>query len=85
MTVLTAPCEVSFPHYFLQATGHLAEQLKTREWIVARITSIAERVVDQKVRSSKNTTFFHFLNLHCLSRIPRVIHMDLGMASNIIC
>jgi autophagy-related protein 11 len=40
---------VSFPHYFLQATGHLAEQLKTREWIVARITSIAERVVDQKV------------------------------------
>lgn len=41
---------VSFPHYFLQAMGHLAEQLKTREWIVARITSITERVVDQKVR-----------------------------------
>ncbi|KAG9313566.1 autophagy-related protein 11-domain-containing protein [Chiua virens] len=40
--------EVSFPHYFLLATGHLAEQLKTREWIVARITSITERVVDQK-------------------------------------
>ncbi|KAJ7765324.1 hypothetical protein B0H16DRAFT_416878 [Mycena metata] len=39
-------CLVSFPHYFLQATGHLAEQLKTREWIVARITSITERVVD---------------------------------------
>ncbi|CAA7264383.1 unnamed protein product [Cyclocybe aegerita] len=43
-----AAFNVSFPHYFLQATGHLAEQLKTREWIVARITSIAERVVDQK-------------------------------------
>ena len=42
---------MSFPHYFLQATGHLAEQLKTREWIVARITSITERVVDSKVRS----------------------------------
>jgi autophagy-related protein 11 len=41
---------VSFPHYFLQATGQLAEQLKTREWIVARITSIAERVVNHKVR-----------------------------------
>jgi autophagy-related protein 11 len=41
---------VSFPHYFLQAMGHLAEQLKTREWIVARITSITERVVDQNVR-----------------------------------
>ncbi|KAK0203419.1 putative peripheral membrane protein [Desarmillaria ectypa] len=37
---------VFFPHYFLQAYGHLAEQLKTREWIVARITSITERVVD---------------------------------------
>lgn len=44
---------VSFPHYFLQATGHLAEQLKTREWIVARITSITERVVDPKVWGSK--------------------------------
>ncbi|GBE88766.1 hypothetical protein BKA93DRAFT_774471 [Sparassis latifolia] len=43
-----AAFNVSFPHYFLQATGHLAEQLKTREWIVARITSITERVVDYK-------------------------------------
>ncbi|KAF8155845.1 putative peripheral membrane protein [Crassisporium funariophilum] len=43
-----AAFNVSFPHYFLQATGHLAEQLKSREWIVARITSIAERVVDHK-------------------------------------
>ncbi|EIW78562.1 hypothetical protein CONPUDRAFT_138782 [Coniophora puteana RWD-64-598 SS2] len=47
-----AAFNVSFPHYFLQATGHLAEQLKTREWIVARITSITERVVDHKDPSS---------------------------------
>ncbi|KIJ15923.1 hypothetical protein PAXINDRAFT_168901 [Paxillus involutus ATCC 200175] len=47
-----AAFNVSFPHYFLLATGHLAEQLKTREWIVARITSIAEQVVDQKDPSS---------------------------------
>ncbi|KZS87250.1 hypothetical protein SISNIDRAFT_491213 [Sistotremastrum niveocremeum HHB9708] len=40
-----AAFNVSFPHYFLQASGHVAEQLKTREWIVARITSITERVV----------------------------------------
>lgn len=46
---------VSFPHYFLLATGHLAEQLKTREWIVARITSITERVVDQKVEISMHS------------------------------
>ncbi|KAI0763422.1 hypothetical protein BD413DRAFT_606619 [Trametes elegans] len=43
-----AAFNVSFPHYFLQATGHLAEQLKTREWIVARITSLTERIVDSK-------------------------------------
>ncbi|KAI0942131.1 hypothetical protein AcV7_002650 [Taiwanofungus camphoratus] len=43
---------VSFPHYFLQASGHFAEQLKTREWIVARITSITERVVDHKTPST---------------------------------
>ncbi|KAF9530274.1 hypothetical protein CPB83DRAFT_763691 [Crepidotus variabilis] len=47
-----AAFNVSFPHYFLRATGHLAEQLKSREWIVARITSITERVVDQKDPSS---------------------------------
>jgi len=46
--IMTVP--VSFPHYFLQATGNLAEQLKTREWIVARITLITERVVDHRVR-----------------------------------
>ena len=40
---------VSFPHYFLNATGRLAEQLKTREWIVARIVSIAERVASTEV------------------------------------
>ena len=40
---------VSFPH-FLQVPGHLKEQLQTREWVVARITSILERVVDPNVR-----------------------------------
>ncbi|KAJ4473012.1 putative peripheral membrane protein [Lentinula aciculospora] len=38
---------VSKPWAAFNATGHLAEQLKTREWIVARITSITERVVDR--------------------------------------
>ncbi|KAI0792411.1 putative peripheral membrane protein [Abortiporus biennis] len=47
-----AAFNVSFPHYFLNATGQLAEQLKTREWIVARITSMTERVVDYKDASS---------------------------------
>ncbi|KAH9059022.1 autophagy-related protein 11-domain-containing protein [Lactarius vividus] len=41
-----AAFNILFPHYFLQTTGRLAEQLKTREWIVARITSILERVVE---------------------------------------
>ncbi|KAN0130276.1 Autophagy-related protein 11 domain containing protein [Lactarius tabidus] len=41
-----AAFNVSFPHYFLQPPDHLNEQLQTREWVVARITSIVERVVD---------------------------------------
>ena len=44
------PKKVSFPHYFLQASGFIAEQTKTREWIVARITSILERVAEPNVR-----------------------------------
>ncbi|KIL61079.1 hypothetical protein M378DRAFT_13754 [Amanita muscaria Koide BX008] len=47
-----AAFNVSFPHYFLQATGHLADQLKMREWIVARITSITERIVSAQDPSS---------------------------------
>ncbi|KAH8113764.1 hypothetical protein DFH11DRAFT_1856207 [Phellopilus nigrolimitatus] len=47
-----AAFNVSFPHYFLNATGRLAEQLKTREWIVARITSITEKIADTKDPSS---------------------------------
>jgi len=42
-----AAFNISFPHYFSQVTGNpLAEQLKTREWFLARITSILERVVE---------------------------------------
>ncbi|GAA5983219.1 hypothetical protein JCM11641_006854 [Rhodosporidiobolus odoratus] len=43
-----AAFNVSFPHHFLSATGVIAEQMKTREWIVARITSLTEKVVDPK-------------------------------------
>ncbi|KAF8267063.1 autophagy-related protein 11-domain-containing protein [Lactarius quietus] len=41
-----AAFNVSYPHYCLLENGSLTEQLKTREWLVARITSILERVVD---------------------------------------
>lgn len=44
-----AAFNVSFPHHFLSATGVISEQMKTREWIVARITSLTEKVVDAKV------------------------------------
>ena len=42
---------VSFPHYFLQVPEDLSKQLQTREWLVARITSILQRVVDKNVRT----------------------------------
>ncbi|KAI0249631.1 autophagy-related protein 11-domain-containing protein [Lactifluus subvellereus] len=47
-----AAFNVSSPHHFLQMTGDLVEQLKTREWLVARITSITERVVEPNVPDS---------------------------------
>ncbi|SJX63570.1 related to ATG11-required for mitophagy [Sporisorium reilianum f. sp. reilianum] len=40
-----AAFNISFPHFFLNAKGTLAEQLRTKEWIVARITSINNKVV----------------------------------------
>ncbi|KAJ1018829.1 hypothetical protein NDA16_004634 [Ustilago loliicola] len=40
-----AAFNISFPHFFLNAQGPLAEQLRTKEWIVARITTINDRVV----------------------------------------
>ncbi|GAA6064622.1 hypothetical protein JCM10212_006067 [Sporobolomyces blumeae] len=43
-----AAFNVSFPHHFLSPTGIIAEQMKTREWIVARITSLSETIVDAK-------------------------------------
>ncbi|KAH9973939.1 autophagy-related protein 11-domain-containing protein [Russula compacta] len=44
-----AAFNVSNPHHFLKVTGSLVEQLKTREWMVGRITSITEHVVDLNV------------------------------------
>lgn len=44
-----AAFNVSFPHHFLSASGAIAEQMKTREWIVARITSLTQNVADAKV------------------------------------
>ncbi len=77
---------MSFPHYFLQASGHLAEQLKTREYIVARITSIMERVVDQKVRILTLYSIFKIiLSYRRHDRTPLVIPTGLEKASSIIC
>ncbi|KAI0767884.1 hypothetical protein BC629DRAFT_1596149 [Irpex lacteus] len=57
-----AAFNVSFPHYFLKPNGHLGEQLKTREWIVARITSITEGVVDHKYKSIRSRRWCQVLH-----------------------
>lgn len=44
-----AAFNISFPHHFLAASGVISEQMKKREWIVARITSLTEKTVDVKV------------------------------------
>ncbi|GAA99481.1 uncharacterized protein L969DRAFT_73505 [Mixia osmundae IAM 14324] len=47
-----AAFNIAFPHYFLQPTGPIAEQIRTREWIVARISSLTECVVEIDEASS---------------------------------
>lgn len=49
MLTFAVASSVAFPHYFLKARGHQAEMLRTREWIVGRIASITERVVEPNV------------------------------------
>ena len=41
---------VSSPHNFLKPTRAIEEQIKVRDWIVARIVKIEEMVADSKVR-----------------------------------
>ncbi|MBW0475010.1 hypothetical protein O181_014725 [Austropuccinia psidii MF-1] len=43
-----AAFNVSFPHYFLEATELVAPIIKSREWLVARIISLNEKMVDPK-------------------------------------
>ncbi|KAF9217302.1 oligomeric, coiled-coil, peripheral membrane protein [Podila verticillata] len=47
-----AAFNINFPHYFLQMTPTMANQLRNREWIVARITSITESIVDKRQGAS---------------------------------
>ncbi|TIC34834.1 hypothetical protein E3Q09_02800 [Wallemia mellicola] len=42
-----AAFNISFPHYFLKPTQTQAETLKSREWTVARIANIDEKVVEE--------------------------------------
>ncbi len=42
---------VSSPHNFLRPTPAMENQIKVRDWIVARIVKVEEDVVDSKVRS----------------------------------
>lgn len=56
--VCWAAFNVSFPHHFLSATGVIGEQIKSREWIVARIVSLEEKIADAKVRPPSPTEPF---------------------------
>jgi hypothetical protein len=44
-----AAFNINAPHFFLKPTDNIISQMSTREWIVARITSITENVVDYQV------------------------------------
>lgn len=51
-----AAFNINFPHYFLQMTPSMSNQLRNREWIVARITSITEAVVDKRLAAEAAVT-----------------------------
>ncbi|KAG0036571.1 oligomeric, coiled-coil, peripheral membrane protein [Podila clonocystis] len=51
-----AAFNINFPHYFLHMTPTMANQLRNREWIVARITSITEAIVDKRQGASTTDT-----------------------------
>ncbi|KAF9935347.1 oligomeric, coiled-coil, peripheral membrane protein [Linnemannia zychae] len=51
-----AAFNINFPHYFLHMTPSMSNQLRNREWIVARITSITEAVVDKRLAAEAATT-----------------------------
>ncbi|KAG0211074.1 oligomeric, coiled-coil, peripheral membrane protein [Mortierella sp. NVP41] len=51
-----AAFNINFPHYFLQMTPSMSNQLRNREWIVARITSITEAVVDKRLAAEAAAT-----------------------------
>ncbi|KAF9905788.1 oligomeric, coiled-coil, peripheral membrane protein [Lobosporangium transversale] len=44
-----AAFNINFPHYFLDPSSTMVSQLRNREWIVARITSITEAIVDKRL------------------------------------
>ncbi|KAG0298760.1 oligomeric, coiled-coil, peripheral membrane protein [Linnemannia gamsii] len=51
-----AAFNINFPHYFLQMTPSMSNQLRNREWIVARITSITEAIVDKRLAAEAMAT-----------------------------
>lgn len=54
-----AAFNISFPHFFLNAPAGslLAEQLRSKEWIVARIVQIDERVADSSGSATTHNPF----------------------------
>ncbi|KAF9288952.1 oligomeric, coiled-coil, peripheral membrane protein [Mortierella alpina] len=48
-----AAFNINFPHYFLNMTPTMSNQLRNREWIVARITSITEAIVDKRLAEAE--------------------------------
>ncbi|KAF9956768.1 oligomeric, coiled-coil, peripheral membrane protein [Mortierella alpina] len=49
-----AAFNINFPHYFLNMTPTMSNQLRNREWIVARITSITEAIVDKRLAEDED-------------------------------
>ncbi|CAG8468149.1 9697_t:CDS:10 [Ambispora leptoticha] len=73
-----AAFNISFPHYFLRTNDSINSQTKEREWIVSRITGMAEHVVDKSDPTSNpfdlpNGVKFYLLDVENLENFPQQI------------
>ncbi|KAI9493144.1 hypothetical protein BDB00DRAFT_872660 [Zychaea mexicana] len=72
-----AAFNINAPHYFLKPSNSVAQQMNTREWLVARITSITEHTVtvtdpqSNPYGLSEGLTYFHLEVEHWKSNRQR--------------
>lgn len=84
-----AAFNINAPHYFLKNTDSIANQMSSKEWIVARIVKITEHIADEDLNpyGLSNGVKYHLIevehwrnNKTHVSKKRHISH-DMGLAS----